>query len=121
MDIRHNPGCERRSWPDSSRLAPKPQLTPSATMRIAGLSGDVSRHLRGSGVTLHLVRPGFVHTKMTRGRPAAPLAVGPELVASDIVRGLKEGRTLIWSPRILGLVFPGLRLAPRRGLRRLPG
>jgi len=34
--------------------------------------------LRGSGVSVHVVRPGFVHTKMTDGLPATPFAIGPD-------------------------------------------
>jgi decaprenylphospho-beta-D-erythro-pentofuranosid-2-ulose 2-reductase len=77
--------------------------------------------LRGTGVSAHLVRPGFVHTKMTEGRPPAPFAVGPDRVATDIVRGLERGQAVIWSPPLLGWVFPALRLLPQSAWRRLPG
>jgi decaprenylphospho-beta-D-erythro-pentofuranosid-2-ulose 2-reductase len=77
--------------------------------------------LRSSGVSIHVVRPGFVHTKMTAGRDAAPFAVGPERVARDIARGLDHNRTVIWSPRILRTVFGILGLAPATLWRRLPG
>jgi decaprenylphospho-beta-D-erythro-pentofuranosid-2-ulose 2-reductase len=93
----------------------------SAKAGLDGFAAGLSEALRGTGVSMHVVRPGFVHTKMTRGRPAAPFAVRPEKVASDIVRGLKRGQTVIWSPRMLGLVFPALRLAPGALWRRLPG
>ena len=77
--------------------------------------------LRGTGVTVHVVRPGFVHTKMTAGRPAAPFAVGPEQVAADVVRGLGRGDTVIWSPRTLRWAFAVFRLLPQSIWRRLPG
>jgi decaprenylphospho-beta-D-erythro-pentofuranosid-2-ulose 2-reductase len=93
----------------------------SAKAGLDGFAVGLSEALRGTGVSMHIVRPGFVRTKMTRGRPAAPFAVPPEHVASDIVRGLKRGQTVIWSPRILGWVFPALRLAPGALWRRLPG
>ena len=93
----------------------------SAKAGLDGFAAGLSEALRGTGVSMHIVRPGFVHTKMTRGRPAAPFAVRPEKVASDIVRGLKRGQTVIWSPRVLGLVFSALRLAPGALWRRLPG
>jgi hypothetical protein len=53
--------------------------------------------LRGSGVHVLVVRPGFVHTKMTRDHPPAPLATTPERVAAEMPR---------WLPGIaLGLVW----------------
>jgi decaprenylphospho-beta-D-erythro-pentofuranosid-2-ulose 2-reductase len=82
-----------------------------------GLSEAVS----GTGISVHVVRPGFVHTKMTEGRPAAPFAVGPERVASDVVRGLERGNTVIWSPGALRYVFSVFRLLPQAIWRRLPG
>jgi decaprenylphospho-beta-D-erythro-pentofuranosid-2-ulose 2-reductase len=77
--------------------------------------------LRDSGVSVHVVRPGFVHTKMTRGRPKAPFAVGPDRVAADIERGLERGLTVIWSPAPLKWVFSAFRLLPQPVWRRLPG
>lgn len=90
----------------------------------AGLDGfalGLSEAVRGTGVSVHVVRPGFVHTKMTVGRPAAPFAVGPDRVASDVVRGLEHGTTVIWSPGTLKYVFSVMRLLPQALWRRLPG
>ena len=90
----------------------------------AGLDGfalGLSEAVRGTGISVHVVRPGFVHTKMTAGRPAAPFAVGPERVAQDVVRGLEREDTVIWSPGVLRLVFPIMRLLPQALWRRLPG
>jgi decaprenylphospho-beta-D-erythro-pentofuranosid-2-ulose 2-reductase len=90
----------------------------------AGLDGfaqGLSEALRETGVAVHIVRPGFVHTKMTAGRPAAPFAVGPDRVATDIVRGLERGQETIWSPGLLRWVFSTFRLLPQAVWRRLPG
>lgn len=90
----------------------------------AGLDGfalGLSEAVRATGISLHVVRPGFVHTKMTEGRPAAPFAVGPERVAQDVVRGLERGDTVIWSPGVLRYVFSAFRLLPQTVWRRLPG
>ena len=81
----------------------------------------LSEALRGSGVSLHVVRPGFVHTKMTEGLPPAPFSVPPERVADDVLRGLRRGDTVIWSPGILRWVFGIFRLLPQSVWRRLPG
>ncbi len=93
----------------------------SAKAGLDAFAVGLSESLRGSGVSVHVVRPGFVHTKMTAGRPAAPFAVHPEKVASDIVRGLEHEQAVIWSPHKLGFLFPALRLLPRAVWRRLPG
>ena len=90
----------------------------------AGLDGfalGLSEAVRGTGVSVHVVRPGFVHTKMTQGRPAAPFAVGPERVARDVVAGVQRGQTVIWSPGVLRYVFSVFRVLPQAIWRRLPG
>ena len=54
--------------------------------------------LVGTGVQVMIVRPGFVHTKMTEGMDAAPLSTTPEAVADAIVHGLARGRETVWVP-----------------------
>ena len=93
----------------------------AAKSGLDGFALGLSEALRGTGVYLHIVRPGFVHTKMTAGRSAAPFAVEAPRVASDIVRGLVRGQVVIWSPGILRWVFSAFRLLPRGLWRRLPG
>jgi decaprenylphospho-beta-D-erythro-pentofuranosid-2-ulose 2-reductase len=75
--------------------------------------------LVGSGVRVMIVRPGFVHTKMTAGRPAAPLATTPEAVADAIVDGLASGRSIIWVPPVLRPVMTAIRHLPRPVFRKL--
>jgi decaprenylphospho-beta-D-erythro-pentofuranosid-2-ulose 2-reductase len=89
----------------------------------AGMDGfflGLGEALRGTGVDVLVVRPGFVHTKMTEGRGAAPLAVSAEDVASAIVEGVARRRTLIWVPRAMRPVMSGLRHVPRPLFRKLP-
>lgn len=76
--------------------------------------------LAGSGVRVTVVRPGFVHTKMTAGRPAAPFATTPEQVADAAVRGMRAGRHTVWAPGVLRYVFSALRHVPRPIFRKLP-
>lgn len=61
--------------------------------------------LAGTGVSLQVVRPGFVRTKMTAGLHAAPLATTPAAVAESVVRGLVDGDAITWSPAVLRWVF----------------
>ncbi len=93
----------------------------SAKAGLDGFAQGLAESLRGTGVSVHIVRPGFVRTKMTTGRPAVPFTVGPDRVAADIVRGLRSGKTVIWSPGILRWVFGTLRLVPQTVWRRMPG
>jgi decaprenylphospho-beta-D-erythro-pentofuranosid-2-ulose 2-reductase len=89
----------------------------------AGLDGfalALGDRLAGSGVEVMVVRPGFVHTKMTTGLDPAPLSTTPDRVAADIVRGLEQGRAIVWSPASLRGVMAAVRHLPRPLFRRLP-
>ena len=90
----------------------------------AGLDGfalGLGDALAGSGVSVMVVRPGFVRTKMTAGRKATPLAIDASEVADAVVRGLEKGAEIVWAPPVLRYVFGILRLVPRSLWRRMPG
>ena len=76
--------------------------------------------LVGSGVSVLVVRPGFVRSKMTEGLPEAPLSTTPEAVAEAIVTGVRKGRHTVWVPGAMRWVMSGLRHTPRAVFRRLP-
>ena len=76
--------------------------------------------LVGTGVSVLVVRPGFVKSKMTEGLPDAPLATTPEAVAEAIVTGVRKGRHTVWVPGAMRFVMSGLRHTPRAIFRRLP-
>ena len=59
------------------------------------LLGDA---LHGTGVHVMVVRPGFVRTSMTAGRPETPLATTPEAVATAIELGLRRRSETVWVP-----------------------
>jgi decaprenylphospho-beta-D-erythro-pentofuranosid-2-ulose 2-reductase len=82
----------------------------------AGLDGyaqGLADRLWGSGVRVMVVRPGFVHSKMTDGMEAAPFSTTPEAVADDIVSGITKGAATVWSPGKLRYVFAIMRHLPR--------
>jgi decaprenylphospho-beta-D-erythro-pentofuranosid-2-ulose 2-reductase len=88
----------------------------------AGLDGfaqGLGDSLRGTGVEVLVVRPGFVHTRMTAGLDAAPLATTPEAVAKAVVEGLARGSHTVWVPAALRFVMIALRHLPRPIFRRL--
>jgi decaprenylphospho-beta-D-erythro-pentofuranosid-2-ulose 2-reductase len=76
--------------------------------------------LAGSGAGVLVVRPGFVHSAMTAGMPAAPFATTPEQVAAAVVTGLRRGRRTVWVPGMLRAVFTVFRHLPGPLWRRLP-
>jgi decaprenylphospho-beta-D-erythro-pentofuranosid-2-ulose 2-reductase len=69
--------------------------------------------LVGTGIRVMVVRPGFVHTKMTEGMSAAPFSTTPDKVADLIVQGMAKGSEVVWAPPILQVPFFVFRLLPR--------
>ncbi len=86
-----------------------------------GFAQGLADSLAGTGVDVLIVRPGFVRTKMTEGRPEAPFTTTAEAVAEGTVRALATGRAVVWVPPILRLAFAVMRFLPRGVWRRLPG
>jgi decaprenylphospho-beta-D-erythro-pentofuranosid-2-ulose 2-reductase len=80
-----------------------------------GLGDDLCE----DGVRVLVVRPGFVHTRMTRDLPAAPLASTPEAVARAVQAGLDNGSQTIWVPGALRWLMLVMRMLPRFVFRRL--
>ena len=76
--------------------------------------------LVGSGVSVLVVRPGFVRTKMTAHLPDVPLSTTPEAVAEAIVDGVRRGRHTVWVPGLMRWVMSGVRHTPRAIFRKLP-
>jgi decaprenylphospho-beta-D-erythro-pentofuranosid-2-ulose 2-reductase len=75
--------------------------------------------LRGTGVRVLVVRPGFVHTRMSRGIRPAPLSVTPREVAREVADAVTRGRELVWIPAALRPVMFLVRHLPRSVFRRL--
>jgi decaprenylphospho-beta-D-erythro-pentofuranosid-2-ulose 2-reductase len=92
----------------------------SAKAGLDTLATGLGDELRGSGVSVLVVRPGFVRTKMTAGLRPAPLAATADTVATAIARNLTRGTRTIWVPGSLRLVMWVLRHLPRSFFRRLP-
>ncbi len=87
----------------------------------AGLDGfaqGLGDALVGTGAHVLVVRPGFVHTRMTAGMDPAPLSTTPEVVAEAITTGLAKSSSVVWAPAPLRVVMSGLRHLPRPLWRR---
>ena len=76
--------------------------------------------LEGSGVSVMVVRPGFVRTKMTADAKAPPFSASPQDVARATVSGLRRGAHTVWVPAAMRLVMAVVRHLPRPLLRRIP-
>jgi decaprenylphospho-beta-D-erythro-pentofuranosid-2-ulose 2-reductase len=83
------------------------QLADSTAVLLARQEAD-------TGVRVLVVRPGFVTTRMTADLPKAPLATSPERVARRAAAAVEEHKTIVWVPRVMGLVVRVLNLVPRR-------
>lgn len=76
--------------------------------------------LHDQGVRVLVVRPGFVHTRMTQGLAPAPLSTTPHALALDVVNGLGHRRShTVWAPSALRWLMLAVRMLPRPLFRRL--
>lgn len=75
--------------------------------------------LAKSGVTVTTVKPGFVDTPMTFGRPGVFLPGSPDRVARDIVRGIRRNRRIVYTPRMWQAAMLLIRNIPDIVFRRL--
>jgi decaprenylphospho-beta-D-erythro-pentofuranosid-2-ulose 2-reductase len=82
-------------------------------------SQGLSEELHGSGVRVVIVRPGFVHTRMTAGLPAAPLAVEADDVGKAVAEAVAGRRDVVWVPATMRWAMAVLRSLPSAAVRRL--
>ncbi len=83
------------------------------------LAQGLGDELRERGVKVLVVRPGFVHTRMTAGLSPAPLASTPEAVARVTADGLEKGAHTVWAPAGLRPVMLLMKMLPRSIFRRI--
>jgi short-subunit dehydrogenase len=92
----------------------------SAKAGLDGFCQGMQDALRGTGVRLTVVRPGFVIGRMTEGMDPAPMSVTPDVVAEATVQALASRRSDVWVPRKLALLARIMPLVPRALWRRAP-
>jgi decaprenylphospho-beta-D-erythro-pentofuranosid-2-ulose 2-reductase len=91
----------------------------AAKAGLDSLAQALADDLHDQGVRVMVVRPGFVHTRMTRGLQPAPLATSAAAVASATVAGLDSGAQTVWAPRALRVLMLVMRMIPRPIFRRI--
>ena len=75
--------------------------------------------LSKSGVRVTTVKPGFVDTPLTYGRPGIFLPGSPAGVARDIVRGIRRNQRTVYTSRMWALILFVIRNLPDFIFRRL--
>jgi decaprenylphospho-beta-D-erythro-pentofuranosid-2-ulose 2-reductase len=83
------------------------------------LARGVGDELHEDGVQVLVVRPGFVHTRMTHGLEPAPLSTTPQALARVVADGLDDGAHTVWAPPALRWLMLVVRMLPRPLFRRL--
>lgn len=92
----------------------------SAKAGLDGFASGLADALHGSGVSLHIVRSGFVIGRMTTGMKPTIFSSTPAQVAEATARALARGQSSIWVPHAMrGVAFIFHRL-PSPIWRRLP-
>lgn len=73
------------------------------------------RHrLHAKGVQVVTIKPGFVDTPMTSAMPKNFLFASPDRVARDVVRGIRNGRSVIYTPWFWRYVMLLIKAVPER-------
>jgi len=82
---------------------------------VVGLSEAVRGELRGTGVEVTVVMPGFAKTELASGVPDLRMVprVAPEQIADQIVDALKFPRFDVWAPKRLAAIIWLGALVPR--------
>jgi len=84
------------------------------------LAQGLGDELHEDGVRVLVVRPGFVHTRMTRGLAPAPLSTTPQALAHVVLSGLdRRDAHTVWAPPALRWLMIAVRMLPRTLFRRL--
>ncbi|NLE80434.1 MAG: SDR family NAD(P)-dependent oxidoreductase [Rhodococcus sp.] len=92
----------------------------SAKAGLDGFASGLGDALHDTGVSLMLVRSGFVIGRMTEGMSPAPMSSTPGQVADAVVDGLRRGAIRVTVPGKLRLAFFVMRLVPQSIWRRMP-
>jgi len=75
--------------------------------------------LAKSNVHVLTVKPGFVDTKMTFGKPGMFLIASPSQIATAILQGLRKGRNIVYVPGFWFWIMLIIRSIPESRFKRL--
>lgn len=80
----------------------------------------LGHELQPNGVSVVVIRPGYVHTKMTKNMKAAPFATTADVVGERAAKGILNGTPVVWVPGVMRVIFGVFRVLPLSVWRRLP-
>jgi len=107
----------------SSVAAERPRgsnyLYASAKAGLDAYARGLGDALEPRGVRVLVIRPGFVHTRMTEGLEPAPLSVHPPAVSDALIKGLTGKRPVVWAPPAVRPLMSVLRHLPTGIYRRI--
>jgi len=83
------------------------------------MARGLSEKLRGTGVSISILRPGFVRTRMTKLLSPAPFAVDPDTVGKLGAELLKKEGSVAFAPPILKWVAVIFKVLPQSVFRRI--
>ena len=79
----------------------------------------LGEELRGTGVSIIILRPGFVRTKMTHGMDVAPFSITPEQAGAIGVSAISGNAAISYAPKVVGMLAFIFRMIPKFLYRKL--
>ncbi len=83
------------------------------------MARGLNDQLEGTGVSICILRPGFVRTRMTKFLPEAPFTVNSDAVGKLAVKLLKDGQPIGYAPSILKWLALIFTLLPKNVFRKI--
>ena len=83
------------------------------------MARGLNEKLNGTGVSVCILRPGFVRTRMTKFMPEAPFTVNADVVGKLAVKLLKSGDSVGYAPPILKWIALVSKLLPQGIFRKI--
>jgi decaprenylphospho-beta-D-erythro-pentofuranosid-2-ulose 2-reductase len=83
------------------------------------MARGLNERLDGTGVSICILRPGFVRTRMTRLMPEAPFTVNSDAVGKRAVKLLKSSEPVGYAPPVLKWVAIIFSLLPTGVFRKI--
>ena len=85
----------------------------ASTAALASLAETMRYDLKGTGITVRLVNPGFIRTRLTeKNNFKMPMLMSPESAANHVMRAMRSRRFRTDFPAPFSWVLRGLRYLP---------
>jgi short-subunit dehydrogenase len=91
----------------------------SAKGGLATYLQGLRNRLHHCGVRVITVKPGFVDTRMTYGRPKLLLVASPQAVARDIYEAVERGKNVVYVPWFWRFIMLIVRAIPEKIFKKL--